>query len=102
MSSPHTVEVVVEALRNEATTWDTEGDAMTGIGSWLNGATIEGASLGIFFAMHDVYESTRSQVAGWCAGGGTNMHAIADELRRNATAYETTDADVAQSVEGAY
>ena len=102
MSSPKTVEVIVEALRTEATTWDTEADAIAGVGTWLGGQTLSGLELGIFNPMGGTYEHARSQIAGWCTQGGTAMHAIAEELRLNANAYESTDVDVAQHVEGAY
>jgi uncharacterized membrane protein len=102
MSDPHTVEVVTDALRAEATTWDAQATTIAGVASWVSGQTLQGAAVGVFFAMGDTYEAVRSQIATWCAHGSTNMAAIAAELRRNATAYESTDVDVTQTVEGAY
>lgn len=104
MSDPKTVEVIVGALRNEATTWDDQADRIAAIGTWCNGsaATLSGLELGIFAPMGSTYDGVRSEIATWCTGGGTNMHDIADRLRINANAYEKTDTDVSQHVEGAY
>ena len=94
--------VVVEALRKEADTWDTQGAAIATVSANAEALRLNYARAGIFAMIVSEYEAAIDQIAARCREGGTEMAAIATALRANADAYERRDADVSQNIAGAY
>ena len=94
--------VVVEALRKEADTWDTQGAATAAVGTNAEGLRLNYARAGVFAVIVSQYEGAVDQISARCAEGSTEMTAIAKALRINADAYERKDAEVAAHIAGAY
>lgn len=97
-----TVEVVVAALRQEATMWDEQARTLGTIARASGPLGLTGLQAGIFARMADASRDAAQQVAARCAEGQGAMHAVADALRASATAYDERDAAVADHVAGTY
>ena len=96
------VEVVVDALRQEASMWDEQAETLGTISRASSALGLTALQAGVFARMADASRDAAQQVAARCAEGAGATHAIADALRASATAYEERDAAVADHVAGTY
>ena len=96
------IDVVTQALRQEAGTWDAQSEAIGQVAAAAEGQRMSGLQAGIFFVMRDAYDGAVTQVASRCQEGKSRMAEIATALRANADAYDRRDEEVSEHVEGAY
>ncbi|MBT0994413.1 ESX-1 secretion-associated protein [Cellulomonas sp. DKR-3] len=96
------LEVVVDALRQEATTWDEQAQRLDAITSAAAALGMTGLQAGVFALMAGTTRDAAHRVGARCAEGRDVMGEVADALRTSATAYEQRDAAVADHVAGTY
>lgn len=91
------VEVVVEALRSEAITWDENSGVVGQISSDVESLRMSRLQAGIFQIMVTAYNDAVDVVQSRCSEGTTNLADIATALRANADAYENQELEVTDS-----
>ncbi|MFF3518303.1 type VII secretion target [Streptomyces sp. NPDC002573] len=101
MSDP-TLKVVTDALRTDARMWDRESERMGNIHQAAEGLRLSRIQAGIFQLLFAAYEEAIDQISARCAEGKQRMDEVATALIKNANAYDSREADVKQSIDGAY
>jgi len=96
------VDVVLQALRHEAGTWDEQGEVLAAVAATVESTQLSALQAGVFVVMRDAYSDAVEHVASRCREGSAEMTEIAAALRANATAYERRDEEVSSHVGGAY
>ncbi|MPY58147.1 type VII secretion target [Streptomyces spongiae] len=101
MTDP-TVKVVTDGLRTDARMWDRESERMGNIHQAVEGLRLSRIQAGLFQVVFSAYESAINQISARCAEGQQRMDEVATALIKNANAYDNREADVKQSIDGAY
>ncbi|MET8956719.1 type VII secretion target [Streptomyces sp. NPDC004129] len=101
MSDP-ILKVVTDALRTDARMWDRESERMGNIHRTVEGLRLSRIQAGVFQVLFSAYEDAIDQISARCAEGQHRMDEVATALIKNANAYDSREADVKQSIDGAY
>lgn len=96
------LKVITDAIRADVTTWDEQAKSIGEVSASIKGMQHNLTELGIFAPIFVHYTSVITHLSGRCDEGKVEMSKIADELVRNAKAYEDQEVDITKSVEGAY
>ncbi|WP_236121433.1 type VII secretion target [Cellulomonas palmilytica] len=96
------LDVVLGALRREATTWDEQAAAVRLVADAAGRLSLSTLESGVFALMHGAHADAVEHVVGRCREGGEAMADVATALRTTADAYERRDAAVAELVAGTF
>lgn len=96
------LKVITDAIRTDVGVWDEQAKAIGEVSASIRGMHQNLTELGMFVPLFSSYNSVISHLASRCGEGKDEMSKIADELLRNAKAYDDQEVDTTKSVEGAY
>jgi hypothetical protein len=100
--SDPTLKTVTDALRTDARIWDLESERMGNIHHAVEGLRMSRTQAGLFQVIFSAYEKSINQISARCAEGQERMSEVATALIKNAKSYDSTEADVKKSIDGAY
>ncbi|MGN5632675.1 hypothetical protein [Streptomyces sp. AC154] len=96
------LKVITDAIRTDVGTWDEQSKSIGEVAASIKGMQQNGTELGIFAPIFVQYTTVIGHLSGLCAEGKVEMSKIADELVKNAKAYDDQEVGTEKSVEGAY
>lgn len=96
------LKVITDAIRTDVGMWDEQAKSIGEVSASIKGMQNNLTELGIFAPIFLSYNSVIAHLSGRCDEGKVEMSKIADELVRNAKAYDDQEVDTSLSVEGAY
>ncbi|MEU9089693.1 hypothetical protein ACIOEW_22665 [Streptomyces sp. NPDC087901] len=96
------LKVITDAIRVDVGMWDEQAKAIGEVAASIRGMHQNLTELGIFIPIFSTYNGVIAHLSSRCAEGNVEMSKIADELVRNAKAYDDQEVDTTKSVEGAY
>ncbi|MFG2628895.1 hypothetical protein [Streptomyces sp. NPDC048473] len=96
------LKVITDAIRTDVGTWDEQAKSIGEVSASIKGMQQNPTELGIFAPLFIAYNGVITHLSSRCAEGNVEMSKIADELVRNAKAYDDQEVDTTKSVEGAY
>ncbi|MFE7109204.1 hypothetical protein ACFU98_00490 [Streptomyces sp. NPDC057575] len=96
------LKVITDAIRTDVRTWDEQAKSIGEVAASIQGMQPNPMELGIFAPIFVTYTGVIAHLSSRCGEGNVEMSKIADELLRNAKAYDDQEVDTEKSVEGAY
>ncbi|MBB2945346.1 hypothetical protein FB565_005079 [Actinoplanes lutulentus] len=94
--------VATDALRAEATVWDTQGEALRALSAEVGAMEFGRVEAGLFQMMVSPYNEVVRAVAARCVEGAAAMTDMAGTLRKVADVYETEDQAGAHRIKNVY
>lgn len=91
-----------EAINREADLWRTQGSACKQVGLAGDALRLTGLKAGIFFTIVSQYNEVCDFVSTQGARAHSLMSNAADALNENARAYRDHEAEIVESINGAY
>ncbi|WP_405898335.1 hypothetical protein OG242_13075 [Streptomyces sp. NBC_00727] len=96
------LKVITDAIRTDVGMWDEQAKSIGEVSASIKGMHQNRTELGLFFPLFSSYNDVIDHLSTRCGEGQTEMSKIADELVKNAKAYDDQEVETTKSVEGAY
>ncbi|MFJ1549104.1 hypothetical protein [Streptomyces sp. NPDC088246] len=96
------LKVITDAIRADVVMWDEQAIAIGEVGAAIKGMQPTRLEFGLFQLIFGDYSDVIDHLSSRCAEGNAEMSKIADELLRNAKAYDDHEVETEKSVENAY
>jgi hypothetical protein len=102
LPSSEEVALATDALRTEASVWDTQAHRLDGLGTQVDAMEFGRVEAGLFQIMVSPYNEVVRAVASRCAEGTAAMTEMGSTLRQVADVYEAEDQAGAHKIKDVY
>ncbi|WP_329026362.1 MULTISPECIES: hypothetical protein [unclassified Streptomyces] len=96
------LKVITDAIRADVGMWDEQAKSIGEVSASIKGMHRSPTQLGLFAPLFTAYNGVIDHLSSRCGEGQVEMSKIADELIRNAKAYDDHEVETTESVKGAY